>query len=84
MSFAVWLALLMAGAFTLTISVGVFLLLVKLLSPALVLGLLFTGLALGALVAWQACCYLLAAGLIALACLTVASTIALHARGSTN
>lgn len=84
MSFAAWLVLLMAGAFTLTISIGIFLLLVKLLSPALVLGLLFIGLVLAALIAWQTCCYLLATGLILLACLTAASTIALRARGSTN
>lgn len=84
MSFAVWLALLMAGAFTLTISVGVFLLLVKLLSPALVLGLLFTGLAIAALIAWQACYYLLGTGLFVLACLTAASTIVLRTKGSSN
>jgi hypothetical protein len=84
MSFAVGLALLVAGAFAVLISAGVFLLLIKLLSPALVLGLLFTALAIAALVAWQACFYLLAISLMVLACLAAASTIAISAKDSSN
>lgn len=82
MSVVIGLALLAGGAFVAVISAGVFLLLIKLLSPSILLGLLCTGLALAAAVAWQACCYVLSGGLVFLACLAAASTIAVSARGT--
>jgi hypothetical protein len=84
MSFVIALVLLSAGACAVSISVGVFLLVIKRISLAFVMGFLLTGLAIAGAVAWQAGYSLLGIVLVALACVTGASTIAVSARGSGN
>jgi len=84
MSVIVGLAVIIAAIFVILISIGVFLLLIKLLSMAFVMGFVLTGLIIVGLIAWQAHYYFLGIMLLVLACLAAVSTIVLVAKSSAN
>lgn len=84
MTLACGLVLLFAAGIAVLISVGAFLLIIRLLSLVPVLCFLGSGLAVAGLIAWQACRHLFAAVLLSLACICAVSGIAVSTRGSNN
>jgi hypothetical protein len=83
-SVIVCLAVVIGAIFAILISIGVFLLLIKLLSMAFVMGFVLTGLIIVGLIAWQAHYYFLGVMLLVLASLVAVSTIVLFAKNSVN
>jgi hypothetical protein len=84
MSAIVGLAVIIAAILAILISIGVFLLLIKLLSMAFVMGFVLTGLIIVGLIAWQAHYYIVGIMLLVLASLVAVSTIVLFTKSSVN
>ena len=82
MSVLVYIALVVAAIVAIVMSIGALLLLIKLLSMAVVMGFVLTGLIIFGLVAWQTHYYFLGITLFGLASVAAVSTVVLFARSS--